>query len=274
MPPNHLRLAEQGREASRISLEGAYDAPSGRRVELRDAIDAAKAGTQSYPPDRAIPPAAKGQGTTEITVTNETTLSVTRWLVLAGQQPVALNFASARHPGGGYLGGAQAQEESLARASALVACIDGDPMYAWHEAHRNPLYTDSAIYSPAVPVFRGEDGELLEEPYVCAFITSPAVNAGVALRQDPTCGPAIHVAMARRIELVLAIAAAHGHIDLVLGAWGCGVFANDPHEIATLFRDALIGPYRDVFARVVFAVLDHSPSRTVISPFERAFNGG
>lgn len=274
MPPNHLRLAEQGREASRISQEGVYVAPSGRRVVFRDAIYAARAGTQSYPPDREIAPATKGQGATEFTVKNETTLSATRRLVLAGEQPVALNFASARHPGGGYLGGAQAQEESLARASALVACIDGDQMYAWHEAHRNPFYTDSAIYSPAVPVFRGEDGELLEEPYVCAFVTSPAVNAGVALRQDPACGPAIRVAMARRIERVLAIAAANGHAQLVLGAWGCGVFANDPHEIATLFRDALFGPYRDVFAHVVFAVLDHSSSRSVISPFEQAFNGG
>src|SRR5262249_8431514 len=228
--------------------EGGYLAPSGRRVDLRESIARARAETRTYPPERDVPLATPSWRATQIRVTNESTLTAASGLASAGHRPVALNFASARHPGGGFLGGALAQEESLARSSALYTCLDGNPMYAWHETHRDPFYTDYAIYSPDTPVFRDDDGVLLEEPYPCAFITCAAVNARVALDRDPACGPTIRAAMARRIVRVLAIAAAHAHAHIVLGAWGCGVFGNDPHEIAMLFHAAVRGPYRDVFA--------------------------
>jgi uncharacterized protein (TIGR02452 family) len=240
-------------------------------VDLHDAIVRARADTQTYPPEREVPPIVSGRHKTEVTVTNESTLDAVSHLIAAGQRPVALNFASARHPGGGFLSGARAQEESLVRSSALYACLKDNPMYAWHETHRDPRYTDYAIYSPDVPVFRTDSGMLLEEPYTCAFITCPAVNAKVALERDPSCRSAIRATMAQRIERVLAIAAAHGHAHIILGAWGCGAFGNDPHEIAGLFRAALGGPYRGVFAEAVFAILDWSPARAFIGPFEQAF---
>src|SRR5438105_1456545 len=74
-------------------------------------------------------------------------------LAPAYRQVAALNFASARHPGGGWLSGAHAQEESLARASGLVASIADDPMYARHAQSHDALYTSSAIYTSDVPVF-------------------------------------------------------------------------------------------------------------------------
>src|SRR5207244_3589918 len=158
-----------------------------------------------------------------------------------GFRVVALNFASARHPGGGFLGGARAQEESLCRSSALYACINGNPMYAHHAPLTGGFYTNYAIYSPDVPVFRSDGGDWLDEPYLCSFITSPAVNVG-ALRGGES-GDVIRDEMRERIEKVLAIAAAHGHIAVVLGAWGCGVFRNDPEMIAELFARALRGRY-------------------------------
>lgn len=266
--------AALGRQTVQIIQSGAYMAPSGRAVDVREAIARATANTQTYPPGQEIPRAAPGQVATKIAVMNATTLDAARTLVAAGHRPVALNFASARHPGGGFLSGARAQEESLARASALYACLADNPMYAWHEAHRSPLYTDYAIYSPAVPVFRDDSGALLDTPYECAFITCAAVNARVALERDPACRPAIHDAMASRVERVLAIAATHAHTHIVLGAWGCGVFGNDPREIAQLFRAALAGPYRNVFAEVIFAIVDWSPDRMFIGPFEQAFSSG
>jgi len=89
-----------------------------------------------------------------------------------------LNFASATHPGGGFLSGARAQEEYLARSSGLYACIRDNPMYAFHRSRSDPHYTNYAVYSPEVPVFRSDDGSLLDEPYTVGIITSPAVNAG------------------------------------------------------------------------------------------------
>jgi uncharacterized protein (TIGR02452 family) len=265
------RAAGQGQEALAIIKAGGYTAPSGAWIDIRGELEQAVRGTLSYPPDTAPPLPAPGQAAAHISVTNETTLAAARRLAEAGEAPAALNFASARNPGGGFLGGARAQEESLARSSGLYACIAGNPMYGLHKRSHNPLYTDYALYSPGVPVFRDDDGALLERPYRCAFITAPAVNAGVALQRKGDLGPTIRATMERRIAKVLAIGAAHGHRALVLGAWGCGVFRNDPQQIAELFQAALSGPFRGVFATVVFAVLDFSKQAGTIGPFRRAF---
>jgi uncharacterized protein (TIGR02452 family) len=260
-----------GREAVRILEAGCYATGAGDVVEIGELLQHAVAGTCSYPPGSSLSEVKAGEHQTRIEVVNETTLAAAMGLIEAGHRPAALNFASARHPGGGFRGGARAQEESLARASGLYACLVGNPMYALHDGLRDALYTDYAIYSPAVPVFRAEDGTLLPAPYLVAFITSPAVNAKVVLQRDRSRRPAIRAAMAARIQKVLAIAAAHGHDAVVLGAWGCGVFGNDCREVAELFHHALSNRFRGVFRRVVFAVVDWSEEQRFIGPFLKAF---
>jgi uncharacterized protein (TIGR02452 family) len=121
-----------------------------------------------------------------------------------------------------------------------------------------------------VPVFRLDEGELLEEPYLCSFLTSPAVNVG-ALHQGERRGDEIRRAMEQRVDRVLGVAALHGHETLVLGAWGCGVFRNDPDMIAELFQVALAGPFRGAFTHVVFAVLDTSGKKQCLGRFEQVF---
>lgn len=265
------RAATLGQETQRILAVGSYITPTGASVDLTPFLAQAKAGTRSYPPEAVLPNELQGTHATTISVTNETTLAAAQRLVDQGAQVLALNFASARHPGGGWLSGARAQEESLARASGLAACIADDPMYKRHAQMRDALYTSSAIYCPAVPVFRHDNGRLLDAPYLVAFITAPAVNAGVVLDRDRSRRAEVRAAMQERIARVLAIAAIHGHSALVLGAWGCGVFKNDPAEIAELFAAALHGPFRGAFATIVFAILDSSPERRFIGPFEHAF---
>src|SRR5262249_925177 len=152
----------------------------------------------------------------------------------------------------------------------LYAMLVGDPMYDHHRAQADPMYTAWVIYSPDVPVFRDDDGRLFDEPYLCSFLTSPAVNVG-ALHHRDRRGDEIRHAMLERIERVLGVAALHGHEALVLGAWGCGVFKNDPEQVAKLFRLALAGRFRGAFTRVVFAVLDTSADEHFIGPFEQVF---
>jgi uncharacterized protein (TIGR02452 family) len=265
------RAAELGRETAQILETGHYQSDTGTFVEIGELVRNAVDGTRSYPPDQPIPDIQPGSQTTHIDVKNETTLVAARRLTAEGQRIAALNFASAKNPGGGFLGGARAQEESLARSSGLYACLVDQPMYAFHRARRDPMYTNYAIYSPDVPVFRTDDGTLLDQPYLCSFITCPAVNAKVVLQRDPSRRPEIHTAMKRRIAKVLTIAASHSHNTLVLGAWGCAVFGNDSREVAELFHEALSGSFRGVFARVVFSILDWSKDARFIGPFYSVF---
>lgn len=270
---SRAKAAAEGREALAIIREGSYLAPGGR-VDVAQAIARAVAEAREYPPDVPVAqPSAPGPHPTSFTVENGTSLAAAQRMVQAdAEPPMVLNFASARNPGGGFLGGARAQEESLARASALYATIEHSPMYAHHRhEHRDCLYTDWMIHSPGVPVFRDDRGALLDAPYACAFITAPAPNAGVVLGRAPERREEVRAAMARRVGRMLAIAAHHGHSRLVLGAWGCGVFKNEPAQVAACFDHELRGAFAGVFREVVFAVLDWSEERRFVRPFVERF---
>lgn len=172
---------------------------------------------------------------------------------------VLLNFASARNPGGGFLGGARAQEEELCRCSGLYRALLTQPTYyEVHRVNRSVLYTDHLIYSPRVPFFRvAADAPLLDDPFLPSVITAPAPNAGAIQRNQPELTVRIAATFERRWANVLATAERHGHQTLVLGAWGCGAFRNDPSLVAHAARRVLESErFAAVFRRVVFAIPD------------------
>ncbi|MFT3826233.1 MAG: TIGR02452 family protein [Chitinophagaceae bacterium] len=209
--------------------------------------------------------------TTQFEVINETTLDASRRLVAAGNEKVlCLNFASAKNPGGGFLGGALAQEECIARASGLYPCLLQAPeYYATHRANRSCIYSDHMIYSPAVPILKDEEGDLLPQPVCVSIITSAAVNAGVVHQQQKSRIPEIIPAMRTRIEKLLALCRHKQYETLVLGAWGCGVFRNNPEDIAALFHEALNGKFAGYFKNIVFAVKTNKTE--IIEPFQKRF---
>jgi uncharacterized protein (TIGR02452 family) len=266
------------RQTVEIVERGAYDTPGGE-VVIAPLVEACLASTQHYAPEQleairqevlAVPAPAD---TTTIEVRNETTLAgIARLAAETGQHVAALNFASAKNPGGGFLSGSQAQEESLARSSALYASLLRAPeYYERHRASRSCLYSDAMILSPDCPVFRDDEGRLLAQPLTATFITSAAPNAGAIASNTPQEAPLIPAAFHRRAEYVLALAAHNGHSVLVLGAWGCGVFRNDPSLVAGTFASHLIGgPWAKRFQRVVFSVLDTSLHQETFLAFRRA----
>jgi uncharacterized protein (TIGR02452 family) len=78
--------------------------------------------------------------------------------------------------------------------------------------------------------------------------------------------------MLERIRYILAVAAEQKADHLVLGAFGCGVFRNDPAEVAGWFRQIIAEEnYGTAFQRIIFAVLDKSPDERVIRPFRQEF---
>ena len=255
-----------GVTAVEASLAGFYVTREGHKVVWRDAVQAARAARVSVPPDAALPAhERKSFAETIIQVSNETTLGAARRMVEEGLRPLALNFANGVHPGGGFLTGARAQEEGLCRSSALYLTLVGDPMYEAHRERPLPDSSDWSIYSPDVPVFRTDDGIELSKPWPLSFITSAAPYAPII--GQPKSGALLR----NRIDRVLAIASAHGYSSLVLGAWGCGAFANHPVRTALDFREALVTKYRSAFSDIVFAISDWSAERRFLGPFRDTF---
>ena len=262
----HSVAAELGRSAVEATASGSYDYGLGTTVDWSRHVQTACSMKASIAPDAPLPTLEPTPFLeTRIQVTNETTLGGSLRLVDGGLRPLALNFANGVNPGGGFLGGARAQEEVLCRSSALHATLVDDPMYDEHARRPRPDSTDWAIYSPDVPVFRHDNGTALECPWLLCFLTCAAPYA-------PAIGqPESDDLLQKRIHRVLAIARAWGHSALVLGAWGCGAFENDPNRTATDFRLALEGEFSESFSDVVFAIADWSSERRFLGPFRDVF---
>lgn len=200
-----------------------------------------------------------------IEVTTETSLEASKRMVEEGiGRVMCLNFASARTPGGGFKKGAVAQEETLARSSGLFPCIS--QMREMYDVNRKILsgfYSDHMIFSPDVPVFKDDAGELLERPHYVSFITAPAVNAGVVKKNSDKGLDVVLAVMKRRIELVLALSYLNGQEVLILGAFGCGVFKNEAIDVAKLFKEVLLDNelYKYAFKKVVFSIYDPMPEK-------------
>ncbi len=275
-------LAGLAQETIEILRSGTYAVPPGGRVDLAAAIERCVAGSLYLQPDElaqleahvlSSPP----RGTqTAFAVVKESTLAGADTLVRTQQvaRVGVLNFASARRPGGGFLNGAAAQEESLARSSALYASLTNFPdFYASHQHPRDPRYSDRMIYSPGCPVFRDDAGDLLREPFAVDFITSAAPNAGALSSRGRRAGANLRAILRQRAGKVLALACAQGCDGLVLGAWGCGAFRNDPAVVSAVFGDLLLpgGPYFGRFAHVRFSVLDASEGQPNWLAFAKRF---
>jgi uncharacterized protein (TIGR02452 family) len=216
-------------------------------------------------------PGISGQSDPTFAVTPERTQDAARRLVQEEGvvDLVLLNFASARNVGGGFLNGARAQEEDLARSSGLYRCLETQPEY--YDANRRTsslLYTDHVIYSPGVPWFRAGTREFLERPFCAAVITAPAPNAGEYLRRNGGSQSELVTTLVRRAAYVLTVAEAQGHRTLLLGAWGCGVFRNRPADVAEAFMSHLEQDrFRHSFRRVEFAVYDSAPGQPNLVAF-------
>mmetsp|Transcript_5508 Transcript_5508/g.19158 ORF Transcript_5508/g.19158 Transcript_5508/m.19158 type:complete len:327 (+) Transcript_5508:1592-2572(+) len=251
-----------------IMRAGGYVAPDGEWQDLHECLAACAEGTVEYLHPTPWPRCAENNRyNTSVDLSDTDTIVSALRLSQAGLSVVALNFASAKHPGGGWLGGAQAQEESITRKSGLYASLTSLAGQKHFKAQAvaikeggSGLYGHSVVYTPSTcPVFRDELDALLPRPFHCAFISAPAPNRGVCSSRGISDEELLEV-LRERAGKVMRIAAAHGHDGVVLGAWGCGVFRNDPRAVAGVFRDLLQGDFRGVFRHVAFP-LRHDANR-------------
>ncbi|KAI3619056.1 hypothetical protein WG66_000449 [Moniliophthora roreri] len=283
-----VKIAEETLE---VIKKGSYT-HNGTVYILKDKVEALKRGTRYYAGDsllsnwRHSPSTVAAAGgekerSTSVSILEMTTLEGARYLSKNTTTPQTigvLNFASAKKPGGGFLTGAQAQEESIARSSTLYPSLMTDiaqNFYNYHlkpEQKKNFFYSHAMIYSPGVVVFRDDEGKWAD-PLEVDILTSAAVNAGEVRKNTPSDAEAeaerkIEREMKERMARVLYLFEMRGTKDLVLGSFGTGVFQNRVDMVARLWAELLSTRFQTSFDKVVFAII----GRRTFDEFQEYFN--
>eukprot|EP00668_Euglena_longa_P007892 GGOE01009497.1.p1 GENE.GGOE01009497.1~~GGOE01009497.1.p1 ORF type:complete len:367 (+),score=56.20 GGOE01009497.1:71-1171(+) len=196
-----------------------------------------------------------------ISVRNGDCLEVAEALQKEGMNPVVMNMACARSPGGGFMTGAGAQEENLFRRSD----------YASHLLKAFYPIDQQVVYTANIKVFRSSEASgyaLLPRPFPVSFIAVAADHKPRLIRDargQQRLNDDSAKALKRKLQTFCAAAAKLGHISLVLSALGCGAFCNPPEHVAEIFADVL-AEYGAPFCHVVFAIFDDHNTRRSHNP--------
>ena len=174
-----------------------------------------------------------------------------------GKHISVLNFASATNPGGGVTKGASAQEECLCRISTLYKCISASEITeAFHKKHRyalktgkmNSLYNDDCIQTCDVTVFKSDTAKPVllskEDWFDVDVISCAAPNLRYMSQHDKNwkknvTDKKLFDIYKKRINRVLDIASCAKSDVIILGAFGCGAFANSPELVAKAMHVAI-----------------------------------
>lgn len=257
------RLAEIFRDTQQFYLANPV---------LRTAVENSRKGTVLYNPGDVPKLSENPSKNGIVTVTKFRTFEAA--IRLAKQYPdkkiAVLNFASATNPGGGVTNGSSAQEESLCRCSTLYPTLD--QKYLWqnyynvNRAAGDPIHTDACIYSPKIVICKTDTDfpeRQPQEKWVTVDVIScaaPNLRRKPANQYNPECGQTVNITSdelqkihEQRAKSILSVAAGNGADILVLGAFGCGVFCNDPKVVAKAYANVL-KDYRKCFDLIEFAV--------------------
>lgn len=191
--------------------------------------------------------------------------------VYKNQKVCVHNFASATNPGGGVTRGSNAQEECLCRCSSLYFCINTSDMwnefYAPHRSMHNPLHNDDIIYTPSVTVFKTDTASPALMPenewYEVNVLTCAApnlrpypgnaYNPGDGDRAVRVTDKELLLIHEKRLRRILDVTVMNQNEVVVLGAFGCGAFSNNPEVVARAAKN-VIKEYRHALKIIEFAI--------------------
>lgn len=239
---------------------------------LMAAVEASRKNTKLYYAGAApgFPDGVNKAGA--VTVTKSRTYEAAMRLsdTYPGRKIAVLNFASATKPGGGVINGSSAQEESLCRCSTLYPTLDRrflwQSYYDVNRAAGDVLHTDACIYSPGIVICKTDENfpeRMPQEDWVTVDVIScaaPNLRNTPANLYNPENGQAVSILPAdlqrlheQRARAILAVAADNGVDILVLGAFGCGAFRNDPRVVAKAYANVM-KDCRRYFNLIEFAI--------------------
>ncbi|KAJ7509539.1 hypothetical protein B0H11DRAFT_2184128 [Mycena galericulata] len=273
-------LQEIARETLAAVKRGSYKADSGDDEYPLEDLSADSNSTEYFPPTAfaqwADTPPARRSTPTALACASASAPTPRPRPPPPPPLPGVLNFASATSPGGGFLYGARAQEETLARSSNLHSALASPaaaPFYAAHDTQRAPRYTHALVLARRVRFVRDDAGAWVP-PADADVLTGAAVNARAVRKGLQAAGALprgeeerlpldvaaeVRGVMRERMARILEAFRRAGVEELVLGSFGTGAFGNEVDAVAGVWAELLGGEgahFRDVFRRVVFAVID------------------
>ncbi|CAK5281693.1 unnamed protein product [Mycena citricolor] len=264
----HPVRAQIAKDTLAAVAAGSYTDTNGTKHIVPD-LGGVEEATKYYPPEDELASAWKSSSSNE-SVSNADILlyrgSTIQGLRFCAREPRGkvgvLNFASATRPGGGFLSGASAQEESLARSSNLYSSLMSPAGQRFYHTHthvtKSKFYTHAMVFTHSVTFMRDDDGTWAA-PATADVLTSCAVNAGVVRQRsanESDIEEAIEEVMKERMGRLLCIFKQNGIEDVILGSFGTGVFRNNVATVAKLWIELLDSRFRRSFRRVVFAIID------------------
>lgn len=173
-------------------------------------------------------------------------------------QVAALNFANKDRIGGGYEYGSVAQEEDLCRCSTLYPCL-AIPFGNATGHYKESISHDELIYTSGVKVIRSsykKNYSLLDKPFTCNVITQAAYNHGAGEFGPDPFNDYDMGSMINKVRDHFRAAALNGDGSVVVGAFGCGAFKNDPAIVSQIYLKVLQeSEFQNVFNEIRFAIL-------------------
>lgn len=190
------------------------------------------------------------------------------------EKPVlVLNFANPHRPGGGIRAKPGTQEEHLCVKTTLLCSLETEAAWPFYQTNLDcgtQAQTDAALISPNTMVIRNSDLTLREDPFPIAVLT---VSAPIASRMEEEEHMQLESILRKRIYGMVHAAMEAGYRRMVLGAWGCGNFGNDPELVARLYHEVLTNPgVSGSFEEITMAVFDHSQEQMQYRCFARYFS--
>lgn len=202
----------------------------------------------------------------KISIINERTFNAAS--KLSGKTAV-LNFASGTCPGGGVKKGSPAQEECLCRVSTLYNCLLSNELnknfYKYHKDLEDFKFSDKIIYTPNVVVLKTDtpNPQILdkEKRYMVDVISSAAPRLKIKDNNGNVSIIKVNEnemlkIFKDRIRKIIKIAIVNNNNNIILGAFGCGAYMNNPTLVARAFKEVLINEnLYTYFDNIIFAIL-------------------
>jgi len=199
---------------------------------------------------------------TKIWVINTTTFQIIKTLLEQGLKPLVLDMANRSSPGGSVLEGSPAQEETLCRQSNLYQGLKQAQVNGYY-----PIPECGGILIKNVTFFRDDNYNFLAHAFQVDMFASAAYDCNLAHKPDleknlsgydrPDTEAEYEEGTKTKIRIMLKAAKANGNDSLILSAFGCGAFKNDPIQMSIWYKEVLNEPdFQNAFKVVAFAIQD------------------